>query len=132
MLDVVQLVEDKSLKATDSGFEFQLRLKWYRSLPLSCVDKLKVSLDGAPVNPALLRFSINGHSYRLEELVDLVEEFWFVQDAAVVSVQQAGSVKTGESHKLDVELSMRFPYIPIGPGRFLTIPNFYSAAQVAS
>ena len=132
MLDIVPLVEDDSLRSTETGCEVRLRLKWYRSLPLSCIELLQVTLDDQPVNPDLIRLSVNGHTYQLKELTDLVEEFWFVQDAAILSIQHAGIVKRGESHKIGAELALRFPYIPIGPGKFLTHIRNYSAVQVAS
>jgi hypothetical protein len=74
---------------------------------------------------------VNGHQNQLEQLADQVEEFWFIQDSAILSVSQPGMVKQGESHKIDVELALRFPYIPIGPGKFLTRVNNYSDTQIA-
>ncbi|MCB9420062.1 MAG: hypothetical protein H6667_09670 [Ardenticatenaceae bacterium] len=131
MLDIVPLVEDGSLMVTEAGCEIRLRLKWYRSLPLSCIEKLELSIDRMPVPPEMMRLGINEHSYRMDELADLVEEFWFVQDTAVLSIQPAKEVTRGETHQLDLVLALRFPYIPVGNGRFLTHFNHYSAAQVA-
>jgi len=127
----VRIVEDDSLQATPDGYEFRVRLNWYRSLPLSSVEKIELSLDGQPVDPGLVRFAINNHQYRLDELADIVEEFWFVQDSAKVIVQQPGKVAHGETHLLDVAIALRFPYIMIGPGRFLVNISKYSATQVA-
>jgi hypothetical protein len=131
MRDIVPLVEDESLQVTETGCEIRLRLKWYRSLPLSCIEKIQLSLDGKPVDPALLRLNVNGHSFRMDELDDQVEEFWFVQDSAALFIEQAGAVKRGETHQIDLELGLRFPYIAIGPGRFLAHVNHYSTSQVA-
>jgi len=131
MAEAIQLVEDHSLRVTDTGYEVQLRLLWYRSLPLSCIERIEFSLDGQSVDPNLIRFGINGHQYRLDELADLVEEYWFIQDSASLSVSQPGKVVTGNTYNVKLDLSLRFPYIPIGPGKFLTNINQYSAAQVA-
>lgn len=128
----VKLIEEHSLKATERGYQVSIRLNWYRSLPISSVDHLQLSLDGQPVDSALLRFGVNGREYRLEELDEQVEEFWFVQDSAIVSVQQPDKVKPGEEHKVEVEIALRFPYIPIGPGKFLTNISKQTAAQVAA
>jgi Domain of unknown function (DUF6379) len=130
MREIVHLVEDNSLKTTPAGCEIGLRLKWYRSLPVSCIEKLEVSLDGKPVDPAEIRLGVNGHQFRLEELAGLVEEFWFIQDSAILSVSQANKWKVGETHKINVELAVRFPYIPIGRGVFLTHVHNYSTEQV--
>jgi hypothetical protein len=127
----VPLIEDNSLRATENGYEIQLRLLWYRTLPLSCIEKVQLTLDGQPVDPGLLRFGINDRQFRLAELEELVEEYWFVQDAASLEVLQPGKVSRGESHTLEVELALRFPYIPIGPGKFLTNISKLTVTQVA-
>lgn len=130
MSEVLKPVEDDSLKATHTGCEMKLRLKWYRSLPVSCLENLKLSLDGQLVDPDRIRFEVNGHQYRLEELADKVEEFWFVQDSATLSVAQSPKWRVGETHKIDLEFAMRAPYIPIGIGSFLTKIHKYSADQI--
>jgi len=131
MREIVRIVEDNSLCVTENGFEIRLRLKWYRSLPLSCIEKLHLSLDGKPVEPSVLRFGINGHQYRLEELKDLIEEFWFIQDSAILSANLPGIVRPGKTYGIEVELAMRYPYIPIGPGKFLTHVNKYTGSMAA-
>lgn len=128
----VPTIEENSLRVVEGGYAVNLRLNWYRTLPLSCVEDVRFSLDGQPVDREDLRFVINGHSYRLDELVELVEEYWFVQDAAELKVEQPGKVSQGETHTVDATVVLRFPYIPIGPGRFLTNINQYSAAQKAA
>ena len=128
----INVIEDGSLRATESGFEIKLRFKWYRSLPLSCLEHLRLSLDGQAVDPDAVSFGINGNVYRLDQLADKTEEFWFVLDSAILSVDQPGTVKSGESHQIDVAFGMRAPYIAIGPGKFLTVINQQSATQVAA
>ncbi len=131
-MSAINVIEDDSLRATEAGFEIKLRFKWYRSLPLSCLEELQLSVDGQPVDPSAIRFGINGHVYRLDELADKVEEFWFILDSAIVSVDQPGRVKSGESHQLDVMFGMRAPYIAIGPSKFLTVLNTQSTTQIAA
>ncbi len=116
----VKLIRDDSLRAGQDGYSFEVNLNWYRSLPVSSVDVLKIALDDESVPLDQVRFEINGHQYALGELAERYEEFWFVQDSAVLKVLQAGKVKAGEAHRLDAEMSLRFPYIQIGPDRFLT------------
>jgi hypothetical protein len=128
----INIIEDSSLRATASGFELRLRYKWYRSLQLSCLENLQLSLDGQPVDASAISFGVNGHGYRLDELPEKIEEFWFILDSAVLSIEQPGQVKPGEAHQIDVDFGMRAPYIGIGPGRFLTIVNKQSSTQVAA
>lgn len=127
----VKLIQDNSLKSGTDGYAFEVRLNWYRSLPLSSVDVLKLALDGETVPLDQVRFEINGHQYALGDLPQRYEEFWFVQDLAVLRVLQPGKVATGEAHTLDAEMSLRFPYIQIGPDRFLTNITRCSDTQTA-
>lgn len=131
MVALGRIVEDDSLRVTDNGYEFQIRLNWYRSLPLSSVEKVRLILDGQPVDPYEIIFGINDHEYQLDELADLYEEIWFVQDSAILTVKQPGKVAIGEPHTIEVEIALRFPYIEIGPGKFLVDTTKYTTTQVA-
>jgi hypothetical protein len=128
---LVNLIEDNSLRATEDGYQLEIRLEWYRSLPLSSVEGVQLALDGEPVPQDKIRFGINGHEYRLDELTDLADEDWFILDPAVLRVRDAGKVKAGENHDLEAEVTFRAPYIAIGPGKFLTNSDRYSTTQVA-
>jgi Domain of unknown function (DUF6379) len=128
----LNIIEDNSLRATQDGYQLEARLNWYRSLPLSCVERIELSLDGQPVPPDAIRFGINGHEYRLEELAAHADEFWFVLDSALLGVRDPGRVKAGESHKLELQLAVRAPYILVGPGKFLTPAWQYATTQVAA
>jgi hypothetical protein len=127
----VKLIVENSLRVLEDGYAFDVRLNWYRSLPLSSVDFLDVKLDGMQVPADQILFEINQHSYPLSELVERFDELWFVQDHARLHVHQPGKIHTGESHTLETEISLRFPYMPIGPGKFLTIATKYVSDQIA-
>ena len=128
----VQLVEDNSLKVNDHGYQINVRLNWYRSLPLSCVQNIKLCVNGTQVPASDLRFAVNGQQYSLDEMKEKVEEFWFVQDAAQLQVNQNGAVTRGGSYKIEAEIALRFPYIAIGPGKFLVNNTKYTAEQIAA
>ena len=128
----VKIVQNDSLRVVEGGYEVQVRENWYRSLPLSSVEKVTLALDGKPVEPGKIRFGINGHEYRLEELAEQVEEFWFIQDSAMLHVLQPGAIAKGETHTIEAEITLRFPYIPVGPAKFLTIPTKCTTTQVAA
>jgi len=127
----VKLIVENSLRVLEDGYAFDIRLNWYRSLPLSSVDVLDVKLDGKQVSADQIFFEINHHSYPLKELVERFEELWFVQDHARLHVHQPGKIHNGESHTIETEISLRFPYMPIGPEKFLTIATRYASGQIA-
>ena len=128
----VQLVEDNSLRVINDGYQINVRLNWYRSLPLSCVQNIKLVVDGEEVPSSDMRFAVNGNQYTIDEIAEKVEEFWFVQDAAQLQVLQLSKVHAGESHEIEAEIALRFPYIAIGPGKFLVNNTKYAAEQVAA
>lgn len=128
----VQIVEDNSLRATADGYELGVRLNWYRSLPLSCIDKVALTLDGKPVDPAATRFEVNGKQFGIDDMQDKIAEFWFVQDTARLHVQQPGKVRPGEAHTVEVEIALRLPYIFSAPGKCVIMTTNYATSQVAS
>jgi hypothetical protein len=105
-----QVIADGSLRAAGEGFAFDLRMPWYRALPLSCLEGLEVSIDGEPVSSERLRLSLNGATYSLADLPPLYDDWWFVADPAEVLVPRAGGLAPGE-HELDVTIALRIPYI---------------------
>lgn len=131
MGDHVQLIRDHSLRELEDGFTFDVRLNWYRSLPLSSVNILEVKVDGKPVPVDQICFKINDHSYTQAELLEKHDEFWFVQDSAGIHIFQPGIVKKGETHTIEAQISLRFPYMQIGPEKFLTNVTRCTVTQTA-
>ena len=103
------IVED-SLRANDDGFAFDIRLNWYRALPLSCFDTLEVRLDERSFDRRAITVTLNGQTRALDELAGLTDEFWYVTDPAVINVRSEAAPGDG-GHDLDVTLGMRIPYL---------------------
>ncbi|MDR2381792.1 MAG: DUF6379 domain-containing protein [Bifidobacteriaceae bacterium] len=61
-----------------------LRVPWYRSLPLSSLETLEVSVEGKPIEDVHLE--VNGESSSLAQLAQRSTEYWFVQDTGFVPV----------------------------------------------
>jgi hypothetical protein len=115
-----RVIEDGSLRGDAAGYSFDLRIPWYRSLPLSCVEGLEVALDGDAAAAADIAITFNDRTYSLDELPPLYDEWWQVTDAARVAVPRAGGLAAGP-HELDVTLALRIPYIIEGGGRRLVM-----------
>jgi hypothetical protein len=64
------ILDDKALSATDSGFALDFRLPWYRSLPLSSIGVLKLTLDDAAIPPETMTLEVNGRQFSLEAVVN--------------------------------------------------------------
>lgn len=89
-----------------------LRVPWYRSLPLSSLEALAVSVDGHPVPDADLRLTLGETDYSLADLAERSDEFWFVADTAHVKAPAAG---LGEHAEIAASATFRIPYIFVGP-----------------
>lgn len=94
----------------DSGtVRFGARLPWYRSLPLSCVERLEVAVDGRPVDPDKIRLSLYGSTHEAAELPALHEISWFVNDVAAISFRPETPLASGD-HELNFFIRLRIPY----------------------
>jgi hypothetical protein len=105
-----QVIADGSLRADRDGFGFDLRMPWYRALPLSCLEGLEVTIDDEVVPSGELRLVLGGKTYALSDLPPLHDEWWYVADAAEVRAPKPGGLGAGE-HELDVLIALRIPYI---------------------
>ncbi len=103
-----------------SGIAVSVQLPWYRSLWLSAVDDVEVTVNGTPVPKDRLRFELNGHSYRIEELPEQSETLWFVADRPDVVAHLDEVPASGETLTVEVVLVMRLLYMQIAPQRYVT------------
>lgn len=55
-----RLIETETLRPTAEGFTTAVRLPWYRALPLSCVERMDVSVDGRSVPQAEVTLTVGG------------------------------------------------------------------------
>ena len=105
-----QVIADGSLRSDGDAFTFDLRMPWYRALPVSSLEGLEVLIDGEPVPSAELQLSLAGRTYALADLPPLYDEWWYVADAAEVRAPRQGGLAAGD-HELDVTIALRIPYI---------------------
>lgn len=86
-----------------------LRLPWYRSLPLSCVDGIQIAVDGAPVPERDVTISVGDVEHSIADSGDLAEVEWFVLDRATATFPAPDGVAAGP-HEVAVTLTLRIPY----------------------
>lgn len=97
-----------------SGYEFDVRLGYYRGLYLSCVEKFELKVDGKTVEESNITFGLNGKEFAISELKYLISEFWTITAPAKIKVYLKEGLSAGE-HEIDLVLMMRSPYLP-APG----------------
>ncbi len=96
-----------------NGFLVRVCLTSYRSLPLSCIEKIELSIDGKAVNPEDIRFILNGYSHKLDELAGLRHIWWFILDDADLFVASEKPLSSGE-HLVEGMLVTVEPYVTGG------------------
>ena len=108
---VTRVISDNGLKATNGGFDIDIRLPWYRSLPLSTVDVVDVGIDGQKIDPKNVRFELEGAQFRLDEMRRLTTKWWYVLDSALLHVKGV-PIQRGKDYSVEVTVAVSPPYIP--------------------
>ena len=110
-----QVLGDSAVRAADGGYEVDLHLAWYRSLPLSCLEGIDLTINEEVASRESLKVTVGDRQLGLDDLPELDDEWWFVQDALTVHVPSSTPVAPGGHVDVDVTLATRVPYIIIGP-----------------
>lgn len=111
------LIHDDSLRVHPDGFALQLTLPWYRSLWLSSVSTLEVSIDGVEVPQDHLRLELDGTAYPLDEVPAQSETLWFLQQHPLLVATTETPVALGDTHEVTIHGQLRLPYMQIAPGQ---------------
>jgi hypothetical protein len=109
------MIKDNALSAKNDGFDLVIFSHWYRSLPLSCIGNITLSVDGEAIRMEEVQFEVNGKNYLINELPDLYKEWWFILDPMVLHIRRNGLVKKGKTSTVTLELGMLIPYVLVGP-----------------
>ncbi|GAA0790528.1 hypothetical protein GCM10008910_00250 [Faecalicatena orotica] len=126
-INFVDVVCDNSLKniftnGNKTGYQFDIRLSYYRGHFLSVIDELKVKVDGQEVHEDNIKFCIHGKEFGICQLHDLVSEFWTITEPATIKVFNDGGLEPGE-HEIDVTLMFHSPYMPLSDTEYMPIDS---------
>jgi len=102
-----------------TGFELhgrqmrlQIRLPWYRALPLSVVEIGCLRLDGVEVPIGDIRITVNGRTVAASALGELTDEVWYVLDDALLEATLPAAPSGPAPHTVELTLKLFPPYIP--------------------
>src|SRR6478752_6526378 len=96
------LIAEDSLRPHPDGLALQLTIPWYRSLWLSSVSTLRVTLDGVETPADDLGFELDGTRYGIAELPQQSETLWFLQQHPLLVVRRDRPVALGEQHDVEI------------------------------
>src|SRR4051794_10548246 len=114
------VLSDDSLVRRPEGLGIALTVPWYRSLWLSSVSGIAVSVGGCAVPAEDLRVELAGRTYTVVELPEQWDTLWFIQDRLVVVVPLAEPAAEGAEVDVEVVVDLRLPYMQIAPMTYVT------------
>ena len=114
------VLTDDSLIRRPEGLGIALTVPWYRSLWLSSVTDIAVSVEGREIPKDDLRVELGDRTYRVDELAERWDVLWFIQDRLVVVVPLDEPPAEGQEVDVDVTVDLRLPYMQIAPTKYVT------------
>ena len=114
------VLTDDSLHRRPDGLGIALTVPWYRSLWLSSVNDIAVSVAGREIPKEDMRVELGERTYRVDELADQWDVLWFIQDRLVVVVPLDEPPAEGEQVDVEATVDLRLPYMQIAPQKYVT------------
>jgi hypothetical protein len=114
------VLTDDSLIRRPEGLGIALTVPWYRSLWLSSVSDIAVSVEGREIPTDDLRVELGERTFRVDELADQWDTLWFIQDRLVVVVPMDEPPAEGDEVDVEVTVDLRLPYMQIAPAKYVT------------
>ncbi len=114
------VLSDDSLVRRPDGLGIALTVPWYRSLWLSSVSDIAVSVEGREIPKDDLRVELGERTFRVDELADQWDVLWFIQDRLVVVVPLDEPPAEGQQVDVEVTVDLRLPYMQIAPTKYVT------------
>ena len=114
------VLTDDSLISRPEGLGIALTVPWYRSLWLSSVSDIAVSVEGREIPKDDLRVELGDRTYTVDELPGQWDVLWFIQDRLVVVVPLDEPVAEGQQVDVEVTVDLRLPYMQIAPTKYVT------------
>jgi sugar phosphate isomerase/epimerase len=110
------LLDDSSLRAHPEGLALSLTIPWYRSLWLSSVSTLELTVDGERIAAGDVSFELDGLRYPLDQLPEQSDVLWYLQAHPLLIVKRTQPVALGETVDVEIFGELRLPYMQIAPG----------------
>jgi hypothetical protein len=114
------VLTDDSLIRRPEGLGIALTVPWYRSLWLSSVSDIAVTVEGREIPKDDLRVELGERTFRVDELQDQWDVLWFIQDRLVVVVPLDEPPVEGEQVDVEATVDLRLPYMQIAPQKYVT------------
>lgn len=95
------------------GYEMETNITYYRGIPMSMIEYVKVAVDGVEASAEDIRISIDRIDwFALKEAETVTSYKWEYGEPLYVRVLKDGGVPKG-THKVKLTVATRTAYIPV-------------------
>lgn len=96
-----------------TGFELQTNITYYRGIPLSMVEYIRVAVDGREFAPEDIRISVDREDwFTLKDAETVTTYKWEYGEPLYIRVMTQGGLSRG-THKVKLTVATRTAYIPV-------------------
>lgn len=96
-----------------AGYELQTNITYYRGIPLSMIEYIKVAADGGEEPGDAIRISIDCIDwFTLKEAETVTSYKWEYGDPLYIRVVKEGGLSSG-THRVKLTVATRTAYIPV-------------------
>lgn len=98
---------------TTVGYEMQTNITYYRGIPMSMIEYVKVAEDGVEADSEFIRISVDQKDwFTLKEAETVTTYKWEYGEPLYVRVLKEGGLSKG-THKIKLTVATRTAYIPV-------------------
>lgn len=95
------------------GFEMQTNITYYRGIPMSMIEYIRVAADGEEVPTEDIRISLEREDwFTLKEAETVTTYKWEYGEPLYVRVMKEGGLSKG-THRVKLTVATRTAYIPV-------------------
>lgn len=105
----------KNIKENENitGYELQTNITYYRGIPMSMIESIRLTTDGAEVSEDKIHISVDQEDwFTLKEAETVTDYKWEYGEPLYIHVEQAGGLSKG-LHKIKLTVATRTAYIPV-------------------
>lgn len=96
-----------------TGYGMETNITYYRGIPLSMVEYIRVCTDGQEVPSELIRISVDQTDwFTLKEAETVTSYKWEYGEPLYIHIDQEGGLAAG-THKIILTVATRTAYIPV-------------------
>ena len=104
-----RVIGEGGLCATAEGWNLDIRLPWYRSLPVSTIEIDSLAVDGVAIDLDRVQFELEGRRLSVQAMAEQCELVWYVLDSAYLHFP--APTQAEGAHDITLTLNLYPPYI---------------------